>query len=240
MIKLLSKGTLKIFDWFLITGTITLNIVYSVLSDDFDFIGSVVSVTGVTCVVLVAKRSISNYVFGIINVSLYAYISYKSRLYGDFILNAFYYLPMQFIGWTMWFKDRGAVNSKGNMDETIVKSRIMPGSKRVLLFIFCLIIILVTGFILDKYTLDPQPYKDSSTTVLSIIAMFLMVKKFMEQWILWAAVNIISILMWLFIWINGGSHAGLMVIMYIFYLANSINGIIVWNDAAIKESSIKI
>ena len=238
--KILTKGTLKLFDWFLITGTVTLNLIYSLLSGEFDMIGSIASVTGVVCVVLVAKRSISNYIFGIINVSLYAYISYKSRLYGDFALNAFYYLPMQFIGWGMWVKRKGDLNSKGQMDQSIVKSRIMMWHKRVLLVLGCAVTIFLTGFLLQRFTADPQPYKDAATTVLSIIAMFLMVKQYTEQWILWAVVNIISILMWMFIWINGGPHAGLIVIMYVFYLANSINGLIVWNNAALKDSRLKV
>ena len=238
--KILTKGTLKLFDWFLITGAVTFNIIYSVLSGEFDVIGSIASVTGVVCVVLVAKRSISNYIFGIINVSLYAYISYKSSLYGDFALNAFYYLPMQFIGWAMWVKKKGDLNSKGQMDQSIVKSRIMEWHKRILLGTVCAVIILLAGYLLQRFTADPQPYKDSATTVLSVIAMFLMVKQYMEQWILWAIVNIISILMWMFVWIHGGPHAGLIVIMYIFYLANSINGMIVWNNAAIKDNRLKV
>lgn len=238
--KILTKGTLKLFDWFLITGAVTFNIIYSTLSGEFDIIGSIASVTGVVCVVLVAKRSISNYIFGIINVSLYACISYKSRLYGDFALNAFYYLPMQFIGWAMWVKKKGDLNSKGQMDQSIVKSRIMKWRKRLLLVLACAATIFLTGFLLQCYTADPQPYKDSATTVLSIIAMFLMVRQYTEQWILWAIVNIISILMWMFLWISDGSHAGLMVIMYVFYLANSINGLVVWNNAAIKDTGLKV
>lgn len=238
--KILTKGTLKLFDWFLISGAVTLNLIYSALSGELDVIGSIASVTGVVCVVLVAKRSISNYIFGIINVSLYAYISYKSQLYGDFALNAFYYLPMQFIGWAIWVKKKGDLNSKGQMDQSIVRSRIMMWRKRVLLLLGCAVTIFLTGFLLQRYTADPQPYKDSATTVLSIIAMFLMVKQYTEQWILWAVVNIISILMWMFVWINDGPHAGLIVIMYVFYLANSINGLVVWNNAAIKDSRLKV
>ncbi|MEF9931948.1 MAG: nicotinamide riboside transporter PnuC, partial [Bacteroidales bacterium] len=87
MMKLFSKSTLRLFDWFLIIGIIILNILYSVVENNFDTLGSIASITGVVCVVLVAKRSMSNYLFGIINVSLYAYISYESSLYGDFLLN---------------------------------------------------------------------------------------------------------------------------------------------------------
>ncbi|MEG0890370.1 MAG: nicotinamide riboside transporter PnuC [Bacteroidales bacterium] len=239
MMKLFSKSTLRLFDWFLIIGIIILNILYSVVENNFDTLGSIASITGVVCVVLVAKRSMSNYLFGIINVSLYAYISYESSLYGDFLLNALYYLPMQFIGWFMWFKDKGDLNEKGEMDMSIVKCSILKWKERYYLILGSISIIVLVGYILEKYTIDPQPYKDASTTILSVIAMFLMVKKFMEQWILWAVINIISVVMWLFVWISGGEHAGLMVAMYMFYLANSINGIIVWNNAANRDKSMK-
>ena len=89
---------LSFYDWFLIIGVIVSNLIYSLLSGSLDLMGSIASVAGVLCVVLVAKGSIWNYLFGIVNVSLYAYISYKAALYGDAALNALYYVPMQFIG----------------------------------------------------------------------------------------------------------------------------------------------
>lgn len=99
-----SNKILNLYDWFLIAGVIISNIVYSILAGGIDAVGSVAGIAGVLCVVLVAKGSIWNYAFGLVNVSLYAYISYKSSLYGDAGLNALYYLPMQFIGWWQWRK----------------------------------------------------------------------------------------------------------------------------------------
>lgn len=235
--KIFSKYTLRLFDWFLILGALTFNILYAILTNEFDIIGTIASVTGVVCVVLVAKRSMSNYIFGLINVSLYAYISYESELYGDFLLNALYYLPMQIIGWFMWVKDRGDVDLQGHTDESIVKSKLMSYNARIALLILCVAATVLGGYLLTIYTADPQPYKDSATTVLSVLAMLLMVRKYMEQWILWVVVNMISIVMWIFVWVDGGAHAGLMVIMYLFYLANSINGIIVWNTAALRDDT---
>src|SRR5665647_219124 len=104
-------NTLSLFDWFLIVGIVTLNAVYSVLAGEFDTLGSVAGITGVICVVLVAKGNIFNYIFGIINVALYAWISFKAHLYGDAVLNALYYFPMQFIGWYIWIKKRESEES---------------------------------------------------------------------------------------------------------------------------------
>ena len=83
------------YDWFLISGVIVSNAVYSVMTGTLDVLGTLAGVTGVICVVLVAKGSIWNYLFGLVNVSLYAYISYKAALYGDAALNALYYLLKQ-------------------------------------------------------------------------------------------------------------------------------------------------
>ena len=107
----MKNKVLNAYDWFLIIGVIASNILYSALSGNVDIVGSIAGISGVLCVVLVAKGSIWNYLFGLINVSMYAYISYKASLYGDAALNALYYLPMQFIGWWQWRK-RGAGLSK--------------------------------------------------------------------------------------------------------------------------------
>lgn len=233
--NIFSKGTLSTFDWFLISGVVFFNILHSTLVNELDVIGSLASVSGVICVVLAAKRSMSNYLFGVINVSLYAYISYEAGIYGDFFLNAFYYLPMQFIGWFMWMKNRGGYDSKGKLDFTLVKTKSMSLRNRVLLGLFCLIAVLLIGALLQQYTSDTHPYKDSFTTVLSIVAMFLMVRKYMEQWFLWCMVNIVSIIMWAYVWYAGDIHAALMVIMWVFYLANSINGLRIWSISSSQE-----
>lgn len=226
--RLFSKGTLKPFDYFLILGIISLNIVYSILTGEIDIIGSLAAITGVVCVVLVAKRSMLNYIFGVINVSLYAYISFKSQLYGDAALNALYYLPMQFIGWISWSK------KTQQEDKSRVKSRRMTSMERLFWFLGSTAAVIIVGFIL-KYYNDPQPFKDAATTVLSIIAMFLMVKTYMEQWFIWVIVNIISVIMWIIATLRGDAHAMLMIFMWIFYLANSINGLISWNKLADKN-----
>ena len=90
----MNNKVLSFYDWFLIAGVIASNIIYSALSGNVDIVGSVAGIAGVLCVVLVAKGNIWNYLFGIINVSMYAYISYKAALYGDAALNALYYVPM--------------------------------------------------------------------------------------------------------------------------------------------------
>lgn len=209
---------LNAYDWFLIAGIIAANLVYSILSQTVDVLGTVTAVSGVLCVVLVAKGSILNYFFGLINVSLYAYVSFKATAYGDAALNALYYLPMQFIGYFSW---------KRRVEDTQVKARRLTMKQRMLVAMGCAAAVVAVGFVLQACGAG-QPFKDSATTVLSIVAQILMAMAFMEQWVLWIMTNVISVVMWVIFAIQGEPHAGMMVIMWVFYLLNSVNGLRVW------------
>ena len=224
----MKNKVLSYYDWFLISGVVISNIIYSVLTGEIDLIGSVAAVAGVLCVVLVAKGSIWNYLFGLVNVSLYAYISYEASLYGDAGLNAVYYLPMQFVGWWQWRK-RGAAVSEAEADGrgVQVKARRFNVMQRILLASGCAAAVVAVGFLL-QYLGDPQPFKDSTTTVLSIVAQALMALAFMEQWVLWIITNVVSVVMWVVCVARGEAHAAVMVIMWSFYLLNSISGLRVW------------
>jgi nicotinamide mononucleotide transporter len=224
----MNNKVLSLYDWFLIAGVIVSNVVYSLLTGTMDVLGSMAAITGVLCVVLVAKGSIWNYLFGLVNVSLYAYISYKASLYGDAALNALYYLPMQFIGWWQWRRRGAAMSAAEAGDSGVqVKARRFTWKQRAILFLGCAVAVVAVGFLL-KHVGDPQPFKDSTTTVLSIVAQMLMALAFMEQWALWIITNIVSVVMWCVCVSRGEAHAGVMVIMWVFYLLNSINGLRVW------------
>lgn len=224
----MNNKVLSLYDWFLIAGVIVSNVVYSLLTGTMDVLGSMAAITGVLCVVLVAKGSIWNYLFGLVNVSLYAYISYKASLYGDAALNALYYLPMQFLGWWQWRRRGAAMSAAEAGDSGVqVKARRFTWKQRAILFLGCAVAVVAVGFLL-KHVGDPQPFKDSTTTVLSIVAQMLMALAFMEQWALWIITNIVSVVMWCVCVSRGEAHAGVMVIMWVFYLLNSINGMRVW------------
>ena len=231
----MNNKVLSLYDWFLIIGVIASNLIYTILSGDVDVVGSVAGIAGVLCVVLVAKGSIWNYFFGLINVSMYAYISYKASLYGDAALNALYYVPMQFIGWWQWRKRGAAMSKSESKDGVQVKARRFSWKQRVVLFAGCAAAVVAVAFVL-KYVGDPQPLKDSTTTVLSIVAQALMALAFMEQWILWIITNIVSVIMWCVCVARGEAHAAVMVIMWSFYLLNSINGLKVWYNLSKDRS----
>ena len=71
--------------FWLLFANIALLMISLILGDTA--IGILASLTGVTCVILCGKGKLSNYIFGTVNVLLYAYVAWKARYYGDVMLN---------------------------------------------------------------------------------------------------------------------------------------------------------
>ena len=86
--------------------------------------GIISATTGVACVICTGKGKLSAYVFGLINCILYAIISYKAKLYGETMLNVFYYVPMQFVGFYIWSKNMNKSTHEVNKIHMTNKNRI--------------------------------------------------------------------------------------------------------------------
>ena len=190
-------------------------------------LGFTASVTGMLSVILVAKGKISNYYFGIINVVIYGFISYNSKYYGEAMLNILYFLPMQIIGFMMWRRNNV------NIDESKeVKAERMTTKEIILWSVLSGIAVIVYGIILKKLN-NTLPMADSFTTVLSVTAMILMVKRYIEQWIVWIMIDIVAIYMWLFIKSDYN-----ITIMWTAYLVNAVYGLYNWVKLYKKERSV--
>jgi len=177
--------------------------------------------TGLWCVILVAKGRIFNYYLGIINVIGYAYITYGYQLYGEVMLNALYYLPMQFVGLYIWRKNK-------NYDVCdAIRVKFMANAERI--FLFMLSFAATGGYAVYLDIIgDPYPVLDSASTVLSIIAMILMAWRYMEQWILWIVVDIVSVWMWILVVMNKGANDATLLVMWIAFLINAVYGFLMW------------
>lgn len=181
--------------------------------------GIISATTGVACVVCTGKGKLSAYGFGLVNSILYAIIAYQAKLYGETMLNAIYYVPMQFYGFYVWSRHMN------NTTNEVTKKR-MSLQQRLCLIGTIIASTYLYGIFL-KHIGDAMPFVDSFTTVSSVIAMLISVKMFAEQWYIWVAVNIFSVYMW---WCTGGNMATLL--MWIVYLINSILMLVKWEKEA--------
>ena len=209
------------FEWFLIIAISILNIIPFILTKSVDMIGITSSITGVICVVMTAKGHISCYFWGFINIVTYILIAYNAKLYGEVILNAAYYLPLQFIGYYMWDKHI-------NKDTKIVKTKGMNIKSIIILFFASVIGTFTYSYILGLMGSN-LPLANSMASALSLIAMYLSVKRYKEQWILWIFVNIVSLYMWGISLMNNETNSIVMVIMWFFYLINAVYGYLNWD-----------
>ncbi len=189
---------------------------------DWNTVLSIVTcLTGLWCVILVAKGRIFNYYLGIVNVLGYAYISHQYQLYGEVMLNAGYFLPMQFVGLWLW--------TRGKQPNTIdtVEIKFMSWNARCLLIVGTAIATLLYGVVLHTMG-DPVPFLDSTSTTLSVIAMILMAWRYTEQWVLWIVVDIVSITMWYLVLVTEGVNDIAMLVMWSAYLINAVYGFLAW------------
>lgn len=221
---------LNAFDLFLILGTTAVSIASSLLGDGWDTLGFIVAVTGIINLVLCAKGNLWNYLFGIIYNAIYVYIAWHSKLYADSAIYLLYYLPMQLVGWAQWKKNQ-------NQDSGAVNAVHLTRKTALVLLAVAIVLIPLFAWILSRPAIgDAQPWLDATTTVVSILAMYMMVKAIAEQWYIWVVLDAVQVIKWTVATIRGEEHAALMLVMFAFFLANAVYGLIQWNRLARQAS----
>lgn len=187
-------------------------------------LGYLASVTGVICVFLVNMRKLSNYFWGVINVTAYGYVSYQASYLGDFTLNIFFYLPIQFIGAYMWATRMDTIDSN-------VVARKITDFKTVITLALVSVVVTWAYSIVLGYLGGNLPLVDSTTTVLAVLASWFMVYGYREQWVVWIVINVLSIGMWAYRYTESGEGIAIMI-MWCVFLANSIYGAYTWFKAS--------
>jgi len=138
------------------------------------------ALTGVYCVYLAAKQNIWNWPVAILSVVAYTIVFYKSMLYGDAGLQI-YFLGTSVYGWYFWIK-------KKEKHEKPVTS--LNAKEYILVIVAIVVLSLLLGVFLKKFTPTNVPYIDGFCTAVSFIAQLLMTRKVLQNWSLWILVNI--------------------------------------------------
>ena len=165
------------------------------------------------------QKKLSAYIFGVINIVLYAMISFEAKYYGEVMLNVLYYFPMQFYGFYVW---------KKNMNEETheVKKRRMPKKDFGIVLVVIFVATLIYGTFL-KFLGGSLSYVDALSTVVSVVAMVISIKMYLEQWILWLIVDAVTVVMWGIAFANGSDSIGTLL-MWIVYLGNAFVMYVKW------------
>lgn len=132
-------------------------------------------------VVLAAKESIWCWAAALISVSIYIYICFQAQLYAETGLQVFYFI-MAIYGYFSWKKN----NSLLKINELAI-------SNHILIMILGSLLTFILGFYLSAYTDSQLPIVDSFTTVFSVIATYMVVKKILSNWLYFIIIDAVSI-----------------------------------------------
>lgn len=181
---------------------------------------------GILYTIIAGKGKISCYFFGLSGSWCYVWLSFLNSLWGNMLLYLCYYIPMQILGIFKWKK-----HLKKDTKE-IVKTRLSNKNRITLLFIGVLGSI-ITSIILH-YFHDKSPIADGITTFLSVLGMYLTVRRAIEQWVVWMIVNGISALMWVNLVLHGTKTYS-TVIMWVVYFVLAIYFYFEWKKVLNKN-----
>ncbi len=153
----------------------------------------------------IAMPALDVYLFGTHGLYAYAGISMV------FTLTAVY-------GWCMW---KFGVNSRPVRNITHIKKKYV-----YLLTVLTLIVTVIVYAILTSFTDSMVPLLDSFTTAASLSGIIALSYKYVEQWLVWIVVDIISVLLFI--------EQGLVVraTLYAFYVIIAYLGYIKWKRLA--------
>lgn len=148
------------------------------------YLEAIAFMSGVVNVYLATRCSLWNWLFGIITVSLYAIIFFNTKLYADMGLQGVF-LIFQFYGLYQW--------CYGSSEKKPIAMQLMSHSTCFSLALAAIILFVGINFILKHSTDSTTIYPDATITTLSLIAQWMMSKKYLRHWVLWIVVDLFSI-----------------------------------------------
>ena len=121
---------------------------------------------------------------------------YQKGLYADCGME-FYYLAMTVYGWWRWVRKPKASTAALPNGERLRVSHF----PRRLVLPWLLIIAAIWAFIywlLVTFTNSNVPLADSFTTALSIVGIWALAHKYLEQWFIWIAVDVVTCVLYFY------------------------------------------
>lgn len=170
------------------------------------------------------KADLKMWPAGIIMSSFYTFVFIHAGFYAFACINI-YYILAGIYGWMKWYKpsdeDADTTNEMGLLHAPI--QLLLP------LTVATVIIFGIIVFVLQTYTDSGVVYGDSFVTTISIVAMWMLAQKYVEQWLLLIVINIVSVFLYLYQDLYPTS------VMYLVYSIVSVFGYLRWKKMINKE-----
>ncbi len=156
-------------------------------------------------VYLMTRQIIWCWPLGMVSVTLYAAVFYDARLYADMGLQGLYF-ALAVYGWWAWL--RGGVDH-GELEVSLTERR-----TRVVLVVAATLGGILLGQTLTRFTNASLPFMDSLLTSFSIAAQWMQTRKLLESWLVWLAVDVFYVGMFLYkeLYLTAGLYTVFLVL----------------------------
>ena len=138
---------------------------------------------GLAYILLEYKASVWMWVVGFVMQSLGIVLYYQKGLYADCGME-FYYLAMTVYGFIAWMRHDQKVAD--------LPIRHMPQKIAFIWLGAGLAIWVLIYFVLSHFTNSNVPVADAFTTALSIVGIWALARKYLEQWFVWIVVDVVT------------------------------------------------
>ena len=171
------------------------------------------------------KASIYLWLTSIIMPAIYLFVYFDAGLYADVAINI-YYLIIGVYGWMSW---RYGISRKNGTEKYDLKISHTSRRQWLRLLIAYIVIHFAISFTLINFTDTDVPWFNGLTSALSIIGMWMLAKKLIEQWFVWFVVDILSAVLYFY---KGLEPTALL---YSLYAIVAILGYKKWNKLLQKQ-----
>ena len=183
------------------------------------------TVVGLLYLWLEYRASIYLWVASVVMPAIYLFVYYDAGLYADFGINL-YYLIIAIYGWAAW--RYGFSLSKGRQDQELEISY-TPARLWLPLSALTTLLLAAIAWILIRFTDSTVPYADAFTTALSVVGMWLLARKYIEQWWVWLVVDVASVALYIY------KDLHFTAVLYALYAVVAIFGYRKWKELMNKQ-----
>jgi nicotinamide mononucleotide transporter len=159
---------------------------------------------------------------GIVNVAIYAVVFFHARLYGAAVLQLVY-VVVSFYGWHAWLHGG---DGHGRLRVSRTPARWAAG-----LTLAGILASIGLGLFLESRTDDALPFPDGATTAFSLVAQWMTTRKWLENWLVWIAVDVVFVGMYLSQRLYGTS------VLYAVFLVMAVLGYKEWRSSLAKREA---
>lgn len=173
-------------------------------------------VSGVACVALAARRNVLNYPVGVISALVFMVVFFRVQLYADLGLQLVY-IVLGVTGWITWQRSKA-------VDERIATIRTPWRVVPLLVLAFVAMAVILT-LVLMSFTDSTTPVADAATVASSLVAQFMLNRRWIETWFVWIATDIALIGLFIVkgLWITSA--------LYLVFIALCVLGYRTWRRA---------